>query len=232
MFRTARGPVAFAALAALVLGLLLTCGPTIRPAPSALRAGPAAGTGASEAGTGVATGADVSPGADASAGADASGAVAVRTVAGPVGIGAVRPSAARTEAGTARSSAARADLRTEAPAVRPSFFVRTTGSVESRTAGSSVESRTTGPVEARAVVGGGTGVPGCDGPGRSGDEGAARPVLPPRAHGFAEALPALAADRTVPAARHPGADTPPVLPGREPPARVAPSPVELSVLRV
>ncbi|MFJ6100224.1 hypothetical protein ACIQHY_04325 [Streptomyces sp. NPDC092359] len=231
MFRTARGPVAFAALAALVLGLLLTCGPVIRPAPAAFRAGPAAEVGASAARTGPAAGADASAwtdvpsrsdlptgadavvGADASAGVDASGEVAIRTAAGPVGIRTVRSPAVRTEAGTARSSAVRTDLLTKAPAVRSSSF------------------RAPEPAEVRAV-GDGMGVPGCDGPGRSGSEGAARPVLPPRAHGFAEVLPALAADRTVPGARHPGADAPPVPPGREPPARVPPSPVELSVLRV
>ncbi|MFC9795352.1 hypothetical protein ACFVJI_22205 [Streptomyces sp. NPDC127584] len=77
----------------------------------------------------------------------------------------------------------------------------------------------------------GAAVPGCD-PGHPVDEGAAGPVVPPRAHAFAELLPALADDRTQCGARaqDPGARGAPA--GREPPARVAPSPVELSVLRV
>ncbi|MFI1656643.1 hypothetical protein ACH4ZU_17310 [Streptomyces sp. NPDC020472] len=76
----------------------------------------------------------------------------------------------------------------------------------------------------------GAAVPGCD-PGRAVDEGAGSPVVPPRAHGFAELLPALAADRVTPAVRRPDAVGPAAPPGREPPARV-PTPVELSVLRV
>ncbi|MFJ4873075.1 hypothetical protein [Streptomyces sp. NPDC088757] len=78
----------------------------------------------------------------------------------------------------------------------------------------------------------GAAVPGCD-PGRPAEAGADSPVVPPRAHGFAELLPALAADRvpggdrTVAAA---GARA--AAPGREPPDLVPPSPVELSVLRV
>ncbi|MER5307148.1 hypothetical protein ABT034_05040 [Streptomyces sp. NPDC002773] len=77
----------------------------------------------------------------------------------------------------------------------------------------------------------GAAVPGCD-PGHPADEGAAGPVVPPRAHGFAELLPALAADRTPCGDRHPDPDGRAASPGREPPARVPPSPVELSVLRV
>ncbi|MFF4169719.1 hypothetical protein [Streptomyces sp. NPDC001744] len=74
-------------------------------------------------------------------------------------------------------------------------------------------------------------VPGCD-PGRSAG-GTDEPLVPPRAHGFAELLPALAADR-VPCGVRPvdaAAGARP-MPGREPPTRVPPSPVELSVLRV
>ncbi|MFF3759860.1 hypothetical protein [Streptomyces sp. NPDC002185] len=74
-------------------------------------------------------------------------------------------------------------------------------------------------------------VPGCD-PGHPADEGAPGPVVPPRAHGFAELLPALAADRVPPGPRQPDPGGPAVQPGPEPPARVPPSPVELSVLRV
>ncbi|MFJ5936816.1 hypothetical protein AB9128_29135 [Streptomyces cinereoruber] len=77
----------------------------------------------------------------------------------------------------------------------------------------------------------GAAVPGCD-PVRPAEAGADGPVVPPRAHGFAELLPALAADRAPgggrpgdAAGRKPG-------PGREPPDLVPPSPVELSVLRV
>ncbi|WP_030685385.1 hypothetical protein [Streptomyces globisporus] len=86
------------------------------------------------------------------------------------------------------------------------------------------------PVVAAVPVVLGAAVPGCD-PGRAVDEGAASPVVPPRAHGFAELLPALAADRATPAVRRPDAVGPAAQPGREPPARV-PTPVELSVLRV
>lgn len=88
----------------------------------------------------------------------------------------------------------------------------------------------TAPVDTAPVVTAAT-VPGCD-PGHLLDEGAPGPVVPPRAHGFAELLPALAADRAVPGVRQPDPGTPAVPPGREPPARMAPSPVELSVLRV
>ncbi|MFD3331342.1 hypothetical protein ACFWV1_01610 [Streptomyces sp. NPDC058700] len=76
----------------------------------------------------------------------------------------------------------------------------------------------------------GAAVPGCD-PGHPADEGAAGPAVPPRAHGVAELLPALAADRT-PCGARPDPDVRAAAPGREPPARVPPSPVELSVLRV
>ncbi|MEW1901791.1 hypothetical protein [Streptomyces sp. NPDC086147] len=77
----------------------------------------------------------------------------------------------------------------------------------------------------------GAGVPGCD-PGRSVVAGADGPVVPPRTHGFAELLPALAADRAAGGARCAVADGPEPAPGREPPDLVPPSPVELSVLRV
>ncbi|MFF0475403.1 hypothetical protein [Streptomyces sp. NPDC004284] len=86
------------------------------------------------------------------------------------------------------------------------------------------------PPEAAPVVTAAA-VPGCD-PGRPFDEGAPGPVVPPRAHGFAELLPALAADRVAPGVRQPDPGVPAAPQGREPPARVAPSPVELSVLRV
>lgn len=72
-------------------------------------------------------------------------------------------------------------------------------------------------------------VPGCD-PGHAVDAGASGPVVPPRANGFAELLPALAADRTPAAVRHGEPGGRGTAPGREPPERVAPSPVELSTL--
>ncbi|MFC7964649.1 hypothetical protein [Streptomyces cinereoruber] len=78
----------------------------------------------------------------------------------------------------------------------------------------------------------GAAVPGCD-PGRPAEAGAGAPVVPPRAHGFAELLPVLAADRVpggVRAVVAAGARS--AAPGREPPDLVPPSPVELSVLRV
>ncbi|WP_435974908.1 hypothetical protein [Streptomyces sp. Qhu_M48] len=77
----------------------------------------------------------------------------------------------------------------------------------------------------------GAAVPGCD-PAHAVGEGAAGPVVPPRASGFAELLPALAADRTPCGARATDPGGRGASPGREPPARVPPSPVELSVLRV
>ncbi|GGU75322.1 hypothetical protein GCM10010275_06970 [Streptomyces litmocidini] len=86
------------------------------------------------------------------------------------------------------------------------------------------------PAHGPAPVVLGAAVPGCD-PGRAVDEGAANPGVPPRAHGFPELLPALAADRAAPGVRRPDAVGPAAQPGREPPARV-PTPVELSVLRV
>ncbi|MER5205089.1 hypothetical protein [Streptomyces sp. NPDC002825] len=88
----------------------------------------------------------------------------------------------------------------------------------------------TAPVSASVAVPGDA-APGCD-PGHPADEGASRPVVPPRAHGFAELLPALAADRMAPGLRQPDAGDPDAPPGREPPARVPLSPVELKVLRV
>ncbi|MGW3558083.1 hypothetical protein ACWDNT_12050 [Streptomyces sp. NPDC000963] len=78
----------------------------------------------------------------------------------------------------------------------------------------------------------GAAVPGCD-PGRPAEAGADGPAVPPRAHGFAELLPALAADRVPGGARTVvAAGVRPTAPGREPPDLVPPSPVELSVLRV
>ncbi|MFE6227598.1 MULTISPECIES: hypothetical protein [unclassified Streptomyces] len=79
-------------------------------------------------------------------------------------------------------------------------------------------------------VAAGAAVPGC-GPGSPADPGDEGPVVPPRAQGFAELLPVLAADRAAPVVRQPAPAAPPPAPGREPPARV-PTPVELSVLRV
>ncbi|MFF3605399.1 hypothetical protein [Streptomyces sp. NPDC002463] len=87
------------------------------------------------------------------------------------------------------------------------------------------------PVADAAPVVLGAAVPGCD-PGHPADEGAGGPVVPPRAHGFAELLPALAADRVAPGVRQPDPCDPAAPPGREQPARVPRSPVELSVLRV
>ncbi|MFB7586763.1 hypothetical protein [Streptomyces sp. NPDC056169] len=81
--------------------------------------------------------------------------------------------------------------------------------------------------QAVAVVG--AVVPGCD-PGHAVEAGASGPVVPPRAGGFAELLPALAADRTPCAVRHGQPDGRGTAPGREPPERVAASPVELSTL--
>ncbi|MEU2549198.1 hypothetical protein ABZ618_27845 [Streptomyces roseolus] len=86
----------------------------------------------------------------------------------------------------------------------------------------------TAPSAAPAVMG--AAVPGCD-PGSPADLGDAGPVVPPRASGFAELLPALGADRVPCAVRRPDPHAPAAPSGREPPARV-PTPVELSVLRV
>ncbi|WP_411070661.1 hypothetical protein [Streptomyces sp. cmx-4-25] len=77
----------------------------------------------------------------------------------------------------------------------------------------------------------GAAVPGCD-PGRPAEAGADGPVVPPRAHGFTELLPALAADRAPGGVRAVDAAGREPAPGREPPELVPPSPVELSVLRV
>ncbi|MFF8833823.1 hypothetical protein [Streptomyces sp. NPDC015130] len=71
-------------------------------------------------------------------------------------------------------------------------------------------------------------VPGCD-PGHA-ITGASGPVVPPRPGGCAELLPAPAADRTPSSARHGEPAGRGSTPGREPPERVAPSPVELSTL--
>ncbi|MFC9702727.1 hypothetical protein ACFTWD_18745 [Streptomyces sp. NPDC056943] len=85
----------------------------------------------------------------------------------------------------------------------------------------------TGAVMGAVVVG--ASVPGCD-PGHTAEAGPSGPLLPPRAGGFAELLPALAADRTPCAVRHGEPDGRGTAPGREPPERAAPSPVELSTL--
>ncbi|MEU9856466.1 hypothetical protein [Streptomyces sp. NPDC047974] len=96
------------------------------------------------------------------------------------------------------------------------------------TAPSVTASSATAPGAAPLVVG--AAVPGCD-PGHPADLGDAGPVVPPRASGFAELLPALGADRGPCAVRQPDPRAPDAPSGREPPARV-PTPVELSVLRV
>ncbi|MFF8381085.1 hypothetical protein ACF07V_33705 [Streptomyces sp. NPDC015661] len=95
---------------------------------------------------------------------------------------------------------------------------------------SSSASAGTAPVVAAPVVAAAA-VPGCD-PGHPVGGGASGPVVPPRAHGFAELLPAPAADRVAPGLRQPAPGDPAASPGREPPARVPLSPVELKVLRV
>ncbi|WP_185909419.1 hypothetical protein [Streptomyces sp. WAC01280] len=85
----------------------------------------------------------------------------------------------------------------------------------------------TGAVMVAVAVG--AAVPGCD-PGHTAEAGASGPLLPPRSGGFAELLPALAADRTPCAVRHGEPGGRGTAPGREPPERAAPSPVELSTL--
>ncbi|MEU8526496.1 MULTISPECIES: hypothetical protein [Streptomyces] len=85
-----------------------------------------------------------------------------------------------------------------------------------------------------AVVAGATadaGEPGC-GPGHPVGEGAAGPVVPPRAHGFGELLTSLAAGRPVCGYGAADALVRDLAPGPEPPELVPPSPPELSVLRV
>ncbi|MFE4618084.1 hypothetical protein ACFRJ7_18490 [Streptomyces sp. NPDC056747] len=94
-------------------------------------------------------------------------------------------------------------------------------------AAASAAPHATGAVMGAVVVG--ASVPGCD-PGHTAEAGASGPLLPPRAGGFAELLPALAADRTPCAVRHGEPDGRGTAPGREPPERAAPSPVELSTL--
>ncbi|MFD7321510.1 hypothetical protein ACFV9D_10550 [Streptomyces sp. NPDC059875] len=73
--------------------------------------------------------------------------------------------------------------------------------------------------------------PGC-GQGHLREEGAAGPVVPPRANGFGELLPALAGERTACGDGGAAVDVPDLVPGPEPPELVPPSPVELSILRV
>ncbi|MFE5712428.1 hypothetical protein ACFQ7J_16640 [Streptomyces sp. NPDC056501] len=97
----------------------------------------------------------------------------------------------------------------------------------SSSASSSATPHATGAVMGAVVVG--ASVPGCD-PGHTAEAGASGPLLPPRTGGFAELLPALAADRTPCAVRHGEPDGRGTTPGREPPERAAPSPVELSTL--
>ncbi|MFI1810849.1 hypothetical protein ACH414_10975 [Streptomyces sp. NPDC020422] len=82
-----------------------------------------------------------------------------------------------------------------------------------------------GPAVAGAVT------PGC-GQGHPADEGAAGPVVPPRAHGFGELLPALVQARDGCASLAADEGPAEATRGREPPALVPPSPVELSILRV
>ncbi|MFI9210578.1 hypothetical protein ACIGW7_20960 [Streptomyces sp. NPDC053253] len=100
-------------------------------------------------------------------------------------------------------------------------------STASATASHASAPHATGAVMAAVAVG--ASVPGCD-PGHTAETGASGPLLPPRAGGFAELLPALAADRTPCAVRHGEPDGRGTAPGREPPERAAPSPVELSTL--
>ncbi|GAA2790239.1 hypothetical protein [Streptomyces showdoensis] len=75
------------------------------------------------------------------------------------------------------------------------------------------------------------GAPGC-GQGHPADEGAAGPVVPPRSHGFGELLPALLGARGGCATWAVDEGPAEATRGREPPALVPPSPVELSILRV
>ncbi|MFI9746387.1 hypothetical protein [Streptomyces sp. NPDC052494] len=100
-------------------------------------------------------------------------------------------------------------------------------STASATASHASAPHATGAVMVAVAVG--AAVPGCD-PGHTAEAGASGPLLPPRAGGFAELLPALAADRTPCAVRHGEPDGRGTAPGREPPERAAPSPVELSTL--
>ncbi|MFJ3584317.1 hypothetical protein ACIPPS_19055 [Streptomyces sp. NPDC090127] len=88
-----------------------------------------------------------------------------------------------------------------------------------------------GSAPAAVVTAEGSGAPGC-GQGHAVD-GAGRPATPPRAHGFGELLPALAAERPTGAGAWGCDQAVRVLPpGPEPPELVPPSPVELSILRV
>lgn len=82
-----------------------------------------------------------------------------------------------------------------------------------------------GPAVAGAVT------PGC-GQGDPAGEGAAGPVVPPRAQGFGELLPALLEARDGCAGLAADEGPAEATRGREPPALVPPSPVELSILRV
>ncbi|MFG2333658.1 hypothetical protein ACGFMM_29145 [Streptomyces sp. NPDC048604] len=75
------------------------------------------------------------------------------------------------------------------------------------------------------------GEPGC-GPGSRTGEGAANPVVPPRAQGFGELLPALAGGRALCGYGAADALVRHLEPGAGPPELVPPSPPELSVLRV
>ncbi|WP_314614569.1 hypothetical protein [Streptomyces stackebrandtii] len=102
-----------------------------------------------------------------------------------------------------------------------------TASHAAASASRSSAAHATGAVMGAVTVG--AAVPGCD-PGHTAEAGASDPLLPPRAGGFAELLPALAADRTPCAVRHGEPDGRGTAPGREPPERAAPSPVELSTL--
>ncbi|MFB7867225.1 hypothetical protein [Streptomyces sp. NPDC056069] len=80
---------------------------------------------------------------------------------------------------------------------------------------------------ARAPAGG----PGCD-QGHGDGEGATAPAVPPRPHGFAELLTALAGERSSCAGWGADQDAADAPPGPAPPEPVSPSPVELSILRV
>ncbi|MER8042466.1 hypothetical protein [Streptomyces sp. NPDC094032] len=87
------------------------------------------------------------------------------------------------------------------------------------------------PAPAPGPVVAGAAGPGC-GQGHPADDGAAGPVVPPRAHGFGELLPALMGARDGCADGAVDEDPAEATRGREPPALAPPSPVELSILRV
>ncbi|MGW5420083.1 hypothetical protein [Streptomyces sp. NPDC003943] len=87
------------------------------------------------------------------------------------------------------------------------------------------------PVRETSAATAGPASPGC-GQSHGGDEGARAPAVPPRAHGFGELLPVLVTERTPCGGWGADQDAVDVRAGRAPPELVAPSPVELSILRV